>query len=516
MENIQIEKIKTFVLRKRILIPLFLIVVIWGGYKFIHRNDQALKTVTDVVKTVDLKQTVLATGQVTSNTDLNLSFNSNGTVSSVKVKVGDKVKSGQILATLSAGSVSANLTTARGAVAAAQARYKKILDGASNEEIVVTSTALDNAKRDFENTKLTQETLVSNAYNNLLSSYPEAIPVSDSRNYAAPVISGNYSGGKEGSIKISIYSSSGGLAFNATGLVSGSGNLDLQTAQPIGNSGLYIKLPTTGSIIPGIDWHIEIPNKNASNYLTNYNLYQNALKNQTQALSQAQAMIDQRAAELALKKSQARPADVSLAEADILQAQGQLELANASYENTVLRAPADGTITSVDIKIGELAQSLKEVMVLQDVTNMYLEANINEANIANVKIGAPVNVSFDAFGVDKIYKGNITSVDPSSTLVSGVVNYKIQSSVEKVDGLRPGMTANMTINVSERPGVLVVPARAILLDKNGNKIVRVVTNTKNKSYKEVPVVVGLEGDGGMTEIHSGLSFGDEFVVLIKQ
>jgi hypothetical protein len=45
---------------------------------------------------------------------------------------------------------------------------------------------------------------------------------------------------------------------------------------------------------------------------------------------------------------------------------------------------------------------------------------------------------------------------------------------------------------------------------------RIITNTKTKSYKEVPIITGLEGDGGLVEVIKGLSVGDEFVILIKK
>jgi RND family efflux transporter MFP subunit len=227
-------------------------------------------------------------------------------------------------------------------------------------------------------------------------------------------------------------------------------------------------------------------------------------------------VIDQRTAELALKKAQARPSDVDLAKADIISAEGQVQLATAKYNDTYITAPADGTITSVDIKVGELASALKEVIILQDVSNIYLETNINEANIANLVVGMPIDINFDAFGSDKIFKGSITKIDPSSTLISGVVNYKITASVEQVTDLRPGMTANMTIKVKEKNHVLTVPSRSIITDTSGNETIRLITNTKKKKFKEVKITTGLEGDGGVVEITSGLDEDDEFVVLIKK
>ncbi len=497
------EKAKTFFwtyIKKKRTWGIIIILVLVSSYLIFKTPTSALNTVTDIAKLSDLKQTVLATGQVVSNTDLNLSFNSSGVVKSIKVKVGDKVKAGQVLATLDGGSELAALTSARGALAAAQARLKRTIEGASSEEIAL-------AEVNLKQTKLTQDTLVNAAYQNLLNSKPEAVPKDITSDYTAPTISGTYTLGKEGVINLTSYYSVGGTSFTATGLTNGSGISNTIIAQPIGNSGLFITFPSNTNINV-TDWVIEIPNKKASNYLANLNAYENAV-------AQAKAAIDQSAATLALKKAAARSSDIDLANADILSAQGQVEGAQVRYNNTIIIAPADGTITSIDIKIGEQTMAQKEAIVLQDVSNIYIETNINEANIANLAVGMPIDITYDSFGTDKVYKGEITKIDPSSTLVSGVVNYKVTASTEQLKDLRPGMTANMTIKIKEKAKVIAVPSRAIVTDDKGNMTLRIVTNPRTKKYKSVPITTGLEGDGGVTEVLSGLSLGEEFVILIK-
>lgn len=498
------EKGKSFFLRnikrKRTWFILILVVLV-ASYFIFKTPSSVVNTVTDVVKISDLKQTVLATGQVVSSTDLNLSFSTTGTVKSLRVKVGDKVVAGQVLATLDQGQELAALTTARGALAAAKARLKRTIEGATSEEVALSQITLDQ-------TKLTQETLVRNAYQNLLNSNPEAVPEDETDDYTAPNISGTYSLGKEGKINLSLYYSSGGTSFTVSGLTEGTGKVNTITPQPIGNSGLYITFPSD-SVIDTKDWVIEIPNKKAANYLSNYNTYQ-------ATLAQAKSAVDQRAAELAIKKSVARGSDVDLANADIISATGQVEAALARYNNTVITAPVAGTVTRIDVKIGELAQAQKEVMVLQDVSNIYIETNVNEANITSLVVDMPIDITYDSFGTDKIFKGKITKIDPSSTLVSGVVNYKVTASTEQMTDLRPGMTANMTIKVKEKDQVITIPSRSIMTDDNGERTVRVITNPRTKKFKSVPVVTGLEGDGGVVEVLSGLSIGDEFIVLIKK
>ncbi len=495
-----IHKTKNILKKKKVWIPLALVLLLIGYFVFRPTNNAA-NTVTDTAKYVDLKQTVLATGQVTSKTDLNLSFNSSGVVRRLYVAVGDRVHTGQTLATLDQGQALATLTQSRGALASANARLAKTLAGASTEEITLAQVSLDQ-------TKLTQATLVSNAYHNLINSTPEAVPEGLNGDYAAPTITGSYQGNTEGVIKINVYNTGSGASFSVSGLTTGTGIVSTTSPQALGDSGLFIKFPTTNSTVS--TWLVTLPNKKAADYLTNYNAYQTAL-------SQSQLAISQKEAELAIKQSGARNPDIDLAKADIISAEGQVQSAEAKYRDTLISAPADGTITRVDIKLGELAQASKEVMVLQDISNIYLESNINEANISSLSVGLPIDITYDAFGQDQVFKGKISQIDPSSTLISGVVNYKVTASTDQTKDLRPGMTANMTINVRELSHVLTIPSRAILTDEaTSKKTVRVVTNPKTKAYKEVEVTTGLEGDGGLVEVLTGLKEGDEVVVLIKK
>ncbi len=453
----------------------------------------------DQARFVDLKQTVLATGQVTSNTDLDLSFNSTGIVKALKVKVGDSVKKGDILATIDQGSVLATLTQARGALAAAQARYKKVTEGS---DVALAEIALEQAR-------ITENTLVENAYQRLLNSTPEALPQNGSNDYNPPTISGTYSLGKEGTILLKTYASGSesGYSFNLSGLVSGSGNVTTTTPQPLGNSGLYIRFPATnnGEIT---EWVITIPNKKASDYLTNYNAHQ-------EAVTHARSSIDQKTADLALKKAQAAGSDIDLARADIISAQGQVQAAQAKYEDTVIRAPADGTITNIDIKLGELSESQKPIITLQDVSNLYVEAKINESSIANLKLGQKVTMTFDAFGSGRTFEGSVVHIDPGATTTDGIVNYKIKSSIASLDpAIRAGMNADINILTAEKSHVLVIPKAALFME-GGTMYVNVVTDKKRKKYEKEAVQTGLTGDGNLIEITSLLSEGQDIAIVSK-
>ncbi len=196
-------------------------------------------------------------------------------------------------------------------------------------------------------------------------------------------------------------------------------------------------------------------------------------------------------------------------------AEGQLEAAEAQFENTIIRAPADGTITAVNIDPGEQSSATEAAIVLKDLENLYVEANIAEANISEVKLDQEVKFTFDALDDSKTFTGKVATIDPASTLVSGIVNYKIKASLGKTDEIKPGFTANLTIISQFKANVLSVPERAVL-EKNGQKVVRVVTDTKSKAYAERLVTTGIKGDGGMIEITSGLEKDQEIITDIKE
>ena len=139
-------KIKSWSLQRKILSVILIIIIIFISIKILGPKDNSTNIVSGTVQRVNLTQTVVATGQVTSKTDLNLSFNSTGPVSVMNVSVGDKVWKGQVLATLNQGKELAALTKAQGAVAAARAKYDKVLNAYSNEEITLAKVLLAKSK----------------------------------------------------------------------------------------------------------------------------------------------------------------------------------------------------------------------------------------------------------------------------------------------------------------------------------------------------------------------------------
>ncbi len=514
---IYITNIKTWPKKKKIFGAIILIIVLMILWNIIKpkRIDPDLITVVPV-ETKDLISTVKSSGSVTSITDLNLSFKTSDLVQTVNVKVGDKVYQGQVLATLKNGNELGSVTQARAALNSAKASLAKTIEGSTTEEVRVAEVTLQNAKDSLIATEKTQNTLVKNARQNLYSNSLSATSTFSNSGTTAPTVTGIYKGDEPTKYTISLYgTNSGGYAsFSSTNGDNGSIAISSSGPVALGKNGLFIQFPA--SVSYSESWEINIPNTASSLYSTNLSTYNSALETRDSAIQSANGAVQSAEANLALKKAAARPVDIDLKQAEVLRAEGQLQSALGIYENTIIRAPASGTVTKMDLKVGELAKALETVVVVQDVSRLYVESNINESNITEVAVGQKVDLTIDAYGPNAYFTGVVTQVEPGATITDGIVNYKIKVSLdENESNIKPGMNANLVITTGQKNGVLAIP-NASVTKRDGQNYVLVITNEKKKSYKEVPVTTGIIGSGNLVEIVSGLNIGDKVALVEKE
>lgn len=524
-----IAKVKVFFTKKKIIWTTIILIVVLGIWFFTKGDGGADSIQVDTVKIQDIKKTVLTTGQVVSTTNLSLSFQAGGVVKQIYVKEGDLVKTGQTLAILDQGTALANLKSAQGTLAQAKASYNKILAAATNEDIAVSKAAVDVAFTALSNAKQNLLNQLSTAYNNAntaVLSYTNNLFSNPNSTTPQFGVSGTVQTNQQlvGTIndkRVKINSILLDWQVELAGV--NQDNVDQVTKNSLSNL-TYITNYLT-DIINVLTTHTQITSGGSQTTLTTYltavvsgkssvDSSYTSITTYNQAILSAQATLDQAKATLSLKQAPARTEDVEIANAQVLSAQGQVDSAEVVLNNTILRAPASGTITQVDIKLGEQAQASREVMKLQNVGELYAEALVSEADIASVRVGQTIDNTFDALGPYEHFESKVLVVNPASTVVSGVVNYKVIGSLENIPNIKPGMTANMTILVAEKKAVLVVPSSAII-NKEDKRYVRVVDDTKTKAFHEVEVTTGLEADSGLTEILSGLTEGQEVVTYIK-
>jgi len=334
--------------------------------------------------------------------------------------------------------------------------------------------------------------LVKNAYYNLLNSTPEAIPKDGTGDYVAPIISGNYNLGKEGTIKLTSYYSAGGSSFSATGLTEGTGAANSITSQPIGDSGLFIKFPSTTNININ-DWIIEIPNKKASNYLQNYNAYQLALETRDKAISDAQANIG--------------TADISsISDAEITQAQANIDSIIAKIQNAKIVAPISGVITQFDAKVGQLASQSVPLISIISNGGYEVDSGVSETDIGKISVGNKVSMTLDAFP-NETFTGKVFYIAPAETNTQGVVSYQVKILFDKADPrLKSGLTANIDIQTKYKDSTLILPQYAILQNDTGTFI---ETIDEKGKVKQTPVQLGIIDQKGNVEVISGATQGEQ-------
>jgi HlyD family secretion protein len=211
-----------------------------------------------------------------------------------------------------------------------------------------------------------------------------------------------------------------------------------------------------------------------------------------------------------------RAVDVASLRADVARQSATIESLQDDLDKTKLVALASGVLATLDIEIGENVSANQEIMSIVS-SQLTVEVDISESDIAKVSIDDPVSLTLDAFGEDRVFTGTVASVDPAQTEISGVIYYKTKVFIDLTDGemIRPGMTANVDIMTDTREGVLVIPRRAIL-ERGSQRFVRVLIDPKTAEYEEREVQTGLRGDDGEIEVTSGLGEGEEIITFIRE
>jgi HlyD family secretion protein len=170
-----------------------------------------------------------------------------------------------------------------------------------------------------------------------------------------------------------------------------------------------------------------------------------------------------------VKQSQAQvqqsQAQVGQAQAQVLQAQAALRLAEVNLAHTTISSPIDGIVVSRAVDVGQtVAASLSAptlFTIANDLTQMQVIANIDQADIGLVEQAKSVKFSVDAFP-GKDFDGQIQQMRLNPTNVQNVVTYNVVIDVSNPEQkLKPGMTANLTITIDERNNVLKVPNAAL-------------------------------------------------------
>jgi len=169
--------------------------------------------------------------------------------------------------------------------------------------------------------------------------------------------------------------------------------------------------------------------------------------------------------ETADANAKASEASLKAAQAQVVQAEASLNQTKVNLGLTVIAAPVDGVVISRNVDVGQtVAASMQAPTLFQianDLTQMQVSANVDEADIGNVAIGQPVSFQVDAYPGQN-FSGTVSQVRLNPVIESNVVSYVTIITVPNPDlRLRLGMTATVTIEVARATDALIVPTSAL-------------------------------------------------------
>lgn len=260
-----------------------------------------------------------------------------------------------------------------------------------------------------------------------------------------------------------------------------------------------------------------------------------AVKQSVLAAKQAEAAAQLARRQAALRDTGTRPIEMLGVNAEVDAAAKALDQARERLQQLEIRAPFDGIVSAVSVKVGELAGSATPVpgvapnsgtgaasaFTLIDASSLSVRAGFPDVDLTRIAVGQRSVLRFDALpGVD--VTGKVDAIEPSPTIVNNVSTTYVRILLdERPKGLRVGMAATARVVVGETPRALVVPAAALTENAGVLHVRRATprknnpaaerTTTANTDIVDAIVTIGDRSDGNV-QIVSGLAAGDLVVV----
>ena len=201
---------------------------------------------------------------------------------------------------------------------------------------------------------------------------------------------------------------------------------------------------------------------------------------------------------------------VALRDAAVAAAQAKIDGETRRYEDSTIKAPWDGYISSILVEEGEEIEPYKVALTVINTGIVQIEGSVDEIDVLSLQHGAAAAVTLDALP-DRELQGVVSSVSSTASNQQGVVTFDVKIDVRIPDDitLQEGLSAIAKIGVSEEQGLLI-PVQAVQYGEAG-AYVRMVN--EDGGIVERPVTLG-SSDGFFAIVESGLSEGDRIVMQV--
>ena len=452
-----------------LIVGLVVIVIIAGAFVLTSAQRASTQAASltvaqvGVVKRTTLAAVVESSGSIEPHSALNLNFNGLGKVAQINVKVGDRVKQGDVLAKLDTAALDLQLRQDEQGLIIQQATYTETL---IPDPTTVTSTqaALTSAQ----------------------AAYAAATQQFGLSQQQVTVNCANYTQAKNALVRAQTAYDRLANDHQAKNYL----NIDWGPFRPVVQA-----LSDAQSAYNVAQASCNLAKGNINNGL----------------VTSAQSQVAQSKANL---DNLLLPSDATL-----MAAKAQLEQASLNLQQTRLKladaqivAPFDGVVTNVKGSRGAAGSSVS--IGLADTRQYHINVLVDETEIAKVQVGQVTDIALDGLPGTTL-TGKVARIDPSGALVQGVINYNVQIDLDPSTApLRLYLTANARIIQATHADVLVVPLAALRADPAGGQYVEVVDQIgQQTSSHRVNVTVGLNV-GTQVEVTGDLKDGDKVSLTV--
>lgn len=512
---------------------IFLLAVLVFGVFFFRNVD--IKTEVGHLEKGNLEEIVSVSGTVAPNQESSLAFEKAGRIQGINVKVGDKVSASQVLASLSGNTDYAGVLNAQAQLESAEANLQDAKNGPSKADIAVKQAAVDAAKANLNedyssisdtirsvNTSLTDIlgnqigsifTLPSSFYklsfnscNQTLQSQIESERTQlDNKILLLNNLSQNFSISTI-SVQSEIDSKideAGAQVYSTT--ISVSNTLDNL------NKLLTLSCSMTDSSLDKYRLSVSSARNSISNTISSINSLKSKLITDRNALSSANSLLEQ-------TKAGSTPEKIKALQAIVDQAKANLISSQSVNQKNFITAPFEGTITAVNINLGEISSPNTPAIKIISSNNLELKIKLSEVDLVKVKVGNKAKVYLDTYGDSVVFSGVVSQVDPAATKDGNVSTYYAKIDFTSGDErIRSGMNGSADIITAEKENVNYIYANYLKVD-GVNSLVKVIKNIKqlkntsvrddDKNIEIRNVQIGIRSSDGKIEIISGLSEGE--------
>ncbi|OLE83374.1 MAG: efflux transporter periplasmic adaptor subunit [Acidobacteria bacterium 13_1_20CM_2_60_10] len=211
-------------------------------------------------------------------------------------------------------------------------------------------------------------------------------------------------------------------------------------------------------------------------------------------------------------------AEMAKAEAQVSQSKAALERVEEDLRNSTIVSPIDGLVLSRDVNVGDAVSSILVLgsqatllMTLGDVSEVYVQGKVDEADIGKVYLNQSARIVVESFK-EKKFVGKVTKISPLGKEKDNVTTFEVRVSIQNSTGeLKANMSANAEILLEEKKNVLMAPEAAMIYDKDRNASIELPDAKAQNGKRKVAVKLGIS-NGVKTELLAGLSEGQQVIL----